>query len=136
MPRIHRQRSILLCVMACLIVLFCLLARPLRAEELHFGAEDLFVAVDGDDGNPGTLEAPLATLVEAKERLKRIAGSDPVTVWLRGGTYYLSQMLVFNQSDRNNVTFASYPGETARISGAREIAFRNTQTLYCNKVLV
>ena len=136
MPRIHRQRSILLCVMACLIVLFCLLARPLRAEELHFGAEDLFVAVDGDDGNPGTLEAPLATLVEAKERLKRIAGSDPVTVWLRGGTYYLSQMLVFNQSDRNNVTFASYPGETARISGAREIAFRNTQTLYGNTVWV
>ncbi|HML47493.1 MAG TPA: right-handed parallel beta-helix repeat-containing protein, partial [Clostridia bacterium] len=136
MPRMIRQRSILLCFIACLVTWFSLFALPARAEEAFWDADDLFVAVDGSDGNPGTLEAPLASVAEAKERLKGVEGTEPVTVWLRGGTYFLSEMLVFNESDRNGVTFASYPGETAVISGAKPITFQETQALNGNTVWV
>jgi parallel beta-helix repeat protein len=50
---------------------------------------------------------------------------DPVTVYLRGGDYFLDAPLVFGPDDsgtaENPVTFAAYPGETPRVSGGRAI---------------
>ena len=48
-------------------------------------AEELYVAPDGSDASPGTLDAPFATLERAQEAVK--AGD---TVWIRGGVYRFS----------------------------------------------
>lgn len=45
-------------------------------------ADTWFVAIDGDDGNAGTIDEPLATMQEGHDRAS--AGD---TVYLRGGTY-------------------------------------------------
>ncbi len=85
------------------------------------GEYDLVVAPNGDDSNPGTLEAPLKTIEKAKEILKGIAGGDAVTVWFREGTYTIEDTLDFTSSDRSNVLYRSYPDEEVLFSGAKEI---------------
>ena len=49
-----------------------------------------------------------------------------MTVWLRGGTYYQKETLVFGPQDSGTedcpITYAAYPGETPVICGGREIA--------------
>jgi hypothetical protein len=57
----------------------------------------IFVATDGDNGNPGTLEAPLATLHAARDRIRAIKAETGlpeggVTVYLRGGEYVLNTL--------------------------------------------
>ena len=91
-------------------------------------ALELYVAPDGDDGNPGTKQRPLATLHGARDLLrtrKREGGkkrNEPVTVYLRGGTHYLTEPLVLEPEDSGSNTaplgFAACEGETPVISGA------------------
>ena len=55
----------------------------------------LHVAPGGADANPGTLEAPFATVERARDTIRdmKAAGplDGPVTVYLRGGTYRLAE---------------------------------------------
>lgn len=81
-----------------------------------------YVATTGSDGNSGTLAAPLATLTEARNRLRaRPDKSQPATVALRGGTYYQTLTLEPQDSGTSTapITWTSYPGETATISGGQ-----------------
>jgi hypothetical protein len=48
-------------------------------------ATEFYVAPDGDDTNPGTIESPFATVTRAQE-----AASPGDTVWIRGGEYIFS----------------------------------------------
>ena len=59
------------------------LARLLTAAA---GAAEFFVAPAGDDGNPGTLERPFATIQHAQAA---VAPGD--TVFIRGGTYVMKE---------------------------------------------
>jgi len=76
-----------------------------------------FVAPDGRDMNPGTMEKPFATLRRAQEALRQKRGE----VFLRGGTYHLSAPLVFNAEDsgmkESPVIFQAYQNEQPVISG-------------------
>ncbi len=85
------------------------------------GADDIFVATDGNDSNPGTQDSPLASFAAAKEKAKSVAGSEAVTVWFRGGTYYLDETVVFDETDRNNAVYSAYPDEEVVISGGKQI---------------
>jgi hypothetical protein len=69
----------------------------------------LYVAPSGNDANPGTLAAPLATPHRA---LALAAPGDSIV--LRGGTYTINHAL---QITHIGLTLASYPGERARIAG-------------------
>ena len=53
-----------------------------------------FVAPDGNDENRGTLTEPFATLEQAREAVRKSnkTGAKSVTVYLREGVYYLSQI--------------------------------------------
>jgi hypothetical protein len=68
--------------------------------------EDAFyVAVDGDDANPGTLEQPFATIGHA------IAVVAPDgTIYVRGGTYLLDHTLVLAKT--GPILLAAYPDES------------------------
>ena len=77
-------------------------------------------SVDGADGPFKTLHAAAQALRQLKEP-RAGALSQPVTVYLRGGVHYLSEPLRLTPDASGTadcpVTFASYPGERAVVSG-------------------
>ena len=79
------------------------------------------VSPDGSDANPGTLEQPFATLQRAQQAVRQTRGRAPVTVYLRKGTHYLSDTLVFTAADSGTqtapVVYRAYQDEPAVISG-------------------
>ena len=94
-------------------------------------ALERYVSPQGDDRNPGTLAAPWRTPEGARDAVRawrqaQPAGArEPMTVWLRGGTYPLSRTFELTQQDGGTaearVTYAAYQHETVRLSGGREI---------------
>jgi PDZ domain len=76
-----------------------------------------FVAPAGDNANPGTLEKPFASLQRAQLAVRQ----KPGVVFLRGGTYYLPETLVFTVQDSGtkdaSVIFQAYKNEQPVISG-------------------
>ena len=87
----------------------------------------LYVSPTGSDENPGTRDKPLATLARARDAVravkKRAAGD--VAVWVRGGTYYLREPLVFGAEDSalkgQRITYAAAPGERVTLSGGKRL---------------
>jgi len=71
-----------------------------------------FVATDGDDSNPGTLEAPLKTIQKAADIVK-----PGDVVYVRGGTYNEKVVIKTSGSDGVFITFENYKGETPVIDG-------------------
>jgi hypothetical protein len=80
-------------------------------------AQPYFVSPSGNDANPGTLKKPFATLQRAQEAVRQKHGD----VFLRGGTYYLPETLVFTAEDSGTkkapVVFQNYKNETPVVSG-------------------
>ncbi|MGE5557294.1 MAG: malectin domain-containing carbohydrate-binding protein [Bacillota bacterium] len=68
-----------------------------------------YVAVDGSDDNPGTIDRPWATVQKAADALQ--AGD---TVYLRSGRYYIDNEIIPRNSGKPErwITYAGYPGET------------------------
>ncbi len=91
--------------------------------EFKMGEFDLIVATNGDDNAEGTLKSPLKTLQGAKEKLKslNIPKDKKVTVWFREGTYTISDTVTFDENDKSNVLYRSYPDEEVVFSGSKEI---------------
>lgn len=85
---------------------------PTRANEHTF-----FVAPEGNDEHPGTMEEPLATLAGARDRVRRVLdGEGDTTVYFRDGCYRFNETVVFDLRDSGSpaqrVTYRAYPGET------------------------
>jgi hypothetical protein len=83
----------------------------------------LYAAPNGDDAAPGTdPKLPVKSLHQALAhaqtwRLRQGSGADlSVTIFLREGTYFLTQTVVLQPGDSNTV-IQSYPGESATLSG-------------------
>jgi len=103
-----------------------------REDEIAF-----YVSTEGNDDWDGTIadanplryEGPFETIERAREAVRALKAegklTKPVTVYVRGGVYTLSEPLVFTPEDSGTeecpVTYAAYPGETAVIRGGREI---------------
>ena len=71
-----------------------------------------YISTNGDDSNPGTELLPWKTL--AKAASMATAG---VTVLIRQGTYNERLELLFSGTAEEPVTFTSYPGEIATLTG-------------------
>ena len=91
---------------------------------------EYFVALTGNDHNPGTKELPFATLERARDEIRRLnlykqypAGG--VTVWLRGGVYLRDHTFDLGPQDSGQpgapVIYAAYPGESVRLVGGKII---------------
>jgi hypothetical protein len=87
------------------------------------GAVDIYVSKGGNDKNQGSRQKPLATIEAARNKVRNIRG--PVTVFIRGGIYYLNQPVVFSLPDSRKpgeeVVYKAFSGEHVTISGASEI---------------
>lgn len=90
------------------------------------GGFELFVAPTGNDANPGTADAPLASLEGARDRirqLKKSGGLPPggVTVWVRGGIYPVRQTLELTEEDSGSaespIVFRAAEKETPIFTG-------------------
>ena len=83
----------------------------------HLLSQPFFVAPNGDDHNPGSREAPFATLPRAQQALRE----KPGTVFLRAGTYYLAKPLVFTPGDSGTaerpMIWQAYGDEQPVLSG-------------------
>ncbi|MDF7808779.1 right-handed parallel beta-helix repeat-containing protein [Pontiellaceae bacterium B12219] len=87
-------------------------------------AADLYIAPDGADTNPGTKEAPLASLNGARSSIRKLIAHGlkaPVTVTIRGGEYPLRETVVFDPKDSGTekypVTYRAYANETPVFTG-------------------
>ena len=85
------------------------------------GPRRLYVAPDGNDTNPGTLEKPFATLQRAQQAARKVAGREAVAVMVRAGTYYLPETMVLTAADSGTkdapVVYQAYQNEQPVISG-------------------
>ena len=84
----------------------------------------VYVSPDGDDNNAGTLSAPFKTIERARNAVRDIIAqgmTSDVAVILRGGIYYLSETLTFDDRDSGNngynVIYTNYPGEEPILDG-------------------
>gem|GEM_PF-5582130 len=94
-------------------------------------AATLYVSPNGNDDNPGTLEAPLATMLGARDAIRNIKATTGlpdggITVFFREGLYQIIETVYFDASDSGTETapivYASYPGETPTFTGGSYIS--------------
>jgi Right handed beta helix region len=89
-----------------------------------------YVAIDGNDSNSGTAASPFATIYRAIKAVRdvkhRVPG--PMTVWVREGSYYLREPIMFGPEDSGTteapITYAAYQGERVTLSGGRKLECR------------
>ncbi|MDC0584723.1 right-handed parallel beta-helix repeat-containing protein [Bacteroidales bacterium] len=86
---------------------------------------DFYVSTTGNDGWSGTLaspnnaqtDGPFATLDRARKAVRELKSTkqDDISVYIRGGRYFLSETVIFNledaATDMHTITYAAYPGE-------------------------
>lgn len=86
---------------------------------------EFYVAVDGADSNPGTIDKPFKTIHRAQTAARNFAGKEPVTVFLKAGTYYLDSPLVFTGKDSGTSTapvkYSAMKAHTVIISGGKRL---------------
>ncbi|QDV41125.1 hypothetical protein Enr13x_09630 [Stieleria neptunia] len=96
---------------------------------------DWYVSTNGSDNWSGTLaepnaqgnDGPFATLQRARDAIRELGErpSKDLVVLVRGGTYRLTETVVFGLQDSPQgdatVTYAAYPGETPVFSSGRAI---------------
>jgi hypothetical protein len=93
-------------------------------------AIEFYVSPNGNDGWAGTIRKPYATLERARDAIRqwkqRQGGlKQPATVWLRQGTYSLSEPFILGPEDSGTrdcpITYCAYKREPVTISGGSVI---------------
>ena len=87
---------------------------------LTAAAAEIYVAKDGDDGAPGTLKRPFATLVRARDEARKWNTKGPVTVYVRAGVYDLPETLKLEAQD-SRVTWRPYRNEKVTLTAAQTV---------------
>ena len=112
-----------------------LMARYLAGWNVKFvepvsSSYSLFVSNEGnDETGDGTLENPYATLYRARDAVREALNSsknyDGITVYIRGGSYYMDESLLITEEDSGNencgITYRAYDNEKVSLTGAKEI---------------
>ena len=84
-------------------------------------AVEFFVSPGGSDTASGTQGAPFATISRARKAASSFAGKQDLTIFLRGGDYYLPETVVFTAADSGSVAhpvvYRAFNNETPAISG-------------------
>ena len=90
-----------------------------------------YVSPTGNDSNNGTFEKPIATFKAAQNLVRSFRENNPetpVTVYFRGGKYYLPEPVIFTSEDsgteNSQVTYKSYPNEIPIILGGEKLVLK------------
>ena len=86
----------------------------------------LHVSPDGRDDQPGSREAPLATLAGARDRVRQIKGrSEAVVVEFAEGTYAFVEAVAFTAQDSGTagapIVYRAATGKVVRLTGGRDV---------------
>ncbi|MFS0725268.1 Ig-like domain-containing protein [Paenibacillus sp. 1P07SE] len=90
----------------------------------------IFVAPNGSDSNTGSEQEPLLTLEGARDAIRELKSGSGlpdggITVYLREGVYERTATFELNEADSGTadaqVVYRSYPGETVRLSGGKQL---------------
>ena len=92
-------------------------------------ARDYYVATDGNDANPGTIEKPFATLEKARDTIRQskaeALAAGGITVYIRQGSYFRTQSFSLTEQDSGEqgkpITYRAHPGEEVRLIGGRAV---------------
>lgn len=89
-------------------------------------ALNYYVATDGSDSNPGTLEQPFATLEAARDAIRKAGVPDGgATVYIRGGVYYRTKTFALTSADSGRegapVVYRPYGDEKVVIHGGYDL---------------
>lgn len=89
---------------------------------------EFYVAITGDDANPGTASAPFRTLQRAREaagEIKRTGGGKIINIWIGEGTYDLSKPFILSSEDSGPeggyISYCGMPDKTIELSGGISI---------------
>lgn len=88
---------------------------------------NIYVAVNGNDNNNGTIDKPFASLAKAKTIANslKIGSSNGVTIWLRSGNYFLPTTFSILSNDGGSpgkpIIYRAYPNENVTISGTKAV---------------
>ena len=68
---------------------------------MSFGGTEFFVSPTGSDKNPGTKTKPFKTIAAARDAVAKVNAkmTGDITVHLAGGTYPISEPIVFSTKD-------------------------------------
>ncbi|MEU8159430.1 RICIN domain-containing protein [Micromonospora parva] len=86
-----------------------------------------YVAPDGNDANPGTLQSPFKTIQRARDVVRPISANmtGDINVYLRGGTYPVSSTIEFGASDSGTngfrVSYGAYSNEKPILDGGVQV---------------
>jgi len=89
----------------------------------HTGGIDFYVSPSGNDNNSGSIAKPFYSIEKAKDAVRSALTKNPalnVTVYLRGGNYFVENTIRFDERDGNkNITvkYIGYKNEKAIING-------------------
>ncbi|MFF5177792.1 ricin-type beta-trefoil lectin domain protein [Micromonospora sp. NPDC000316] len=89
--------------------------------------QTFYVAPDGNDANPGTLQSPFRTLQRARDVVRTVnAGmTGDINVFLRGGTYPIGSTVEFGAADSGTngfrVAYAAYGNERPVLDGGVQV---------------
>ncbi|MDR2036977.1 MAG: right-handed parallel beta-helix repeat-containing protein [Bacteroidales bacterium] len=89
----------------------------------------IYVAPDGNDGNTGSEDSPLATIAGARNNIRKIKATGlpagGIIVYFRGGTYPITETTYLTNEDSGTdaspVIYKAYPGETPVFTGGYHI---------------
>ena len=94
-------------------------------------ASGFFIATNGLDSNPGTVEKPFATLERARDLVRTARATSqpqigPITIDIRGGDYLRTNALELNAGDsgspRAPIIWRAYQQEHVRFLGGRPLS--------------
>lgn len=106
--------------------------RATRTEPKTYKSEaegkTFFVSPDGNDSNAGTLEAPFKSITKARDTVRAVIATgmdENITVYIRGGSYYLDAPLTFSSDDSGRdgykIIYKAYQDEVPQIYGGQAI---------------
>ena len=133
---VRNECSVFSDVVICVCILPFIFASCKPASE-DFSVADLYVSVDGCDTWSGRLsrpaadgtDGPLATLAAARDKVRLLKQADAqkdFLVMIGGGTYRLTETVVFSLDDSapqgGSITYAAYPGQYPVFSSGVPVA--------------
>ena len=79
-------------------------------------AANFYVASNGSDANPGTIDRPFATVTKARDAARAVGTNATRNIIIRSGNYYNVAVKLQRQTgaDDSGLTIQSFPGEMAK----------------------
>lgn len=97
------------------LLIILLLSITACSNNISSKTQTIYVAVDGDNVNDGSLEKPYATLhraVQASRDLRENGSTNPIVIYLRNGRHHINKTLVLGLQDGRTTDLDKLPFET------------------------